>query len=34
MAQQSLLQLGIPLSEAAIAISKFRDHDLALLKRQ
>ena len=34
MAQQSLLQLGIPLPEAAIAISKFRNHDLAPLKRQ
>ena len=34
MALQSLLQLHIPPSEAAIAIAQFRDHDLALLKRQ
>jgi len=34
MAHQSLLQLRIPPSEAAMAIAKFRDHDLALLKRQ
>ena len=34
MALQSLLQLRIPPSEATIAIAKFRDHDLALLKRQ
>lgn len=34
MAHQSLLQLRIPPSEAAIAIAKFRDHDLALLRRQ
>ena len=34
MALQSLLQLRIAPSEAAIAIAKFRDHDLALLKRQ
>ncbi len=34
MALQSLLQLRMPLSEAATAIAKFRDHDLALLKRQ
>ena len=34
MAQQSLLQLRIPPSEAAMAIAQFRDHDLALLKRQ
>jgi monovalent cation:proton antiporter-2 (CPA2) family protein len=34
MALQSLLQLRMPPSEAAIAIAKFRDHDLALLKRQ
>lgn len=34
MALQSLLQLQIPLSEASTAIAKFRDHDLALLKRQ
>ena len=34
MALQSLLQLQIPPSEATIAIAKFRDHDLALLKRQ
>jgi monovalent cation:proton antiporter-2 (CPA2) family protein len=34
MALQSMLQLKIPLSEATIAIAKFRDHDLALLKRQ
>jgi len=34
MALQSLLQLRLSPSEAAIAIAKFRDHDLALLKRQ
>jgi glutathione-regulated potassium-efflux system ancillary protein KefC/glutathione-regulated potassium-efflux system protein KefB len=34
MALQSLLQLRVPLSEAATAIAKFRDHDLALLRRQ
>lgn len=34
MALQSLLQLRIAPSEAAITIAKFRDHDLALLKRQ
>ena len=34
MAHQSLLQLRIPPSEAAMTIAKFRDHDLALLKRQ
>ncbi len=34
MALQSLLQLRMPLSEATTAIAKFRDHDLALLKRQ
>jgi glutathione-regulated potassium-efflux system ancillary protein KefC/glutathione-regulated potassium-efflux system protein KefB len=34
MAQQALLQLGIAPSEAAMTIAKFRDHDLALLKRQ
>lgn len=34
MALQSLLQLQIPLSEASTAIARFRDHDLALLKRQ
>lgn len=34
MALQSLLQLQISLSEASTAIAKFRDHDLALLKRQ
>jgi glutathione-regulated potassium-efflux system ancillary protein KefC/glutathione-regulated potassium-efflux system protein KefB len=34
MALQSLLQLRYSPSEAAIAIAKFRDHDLALLKRQ
>jgi glutathione-regulated potassium-efflux system ancillary protein KefC/glutathione-regulated potassium-efflux system protein KefB len=34
MAQQALLQLRIPPSEAAMAVARFRDHDLALLKRQ
>ena len=34
MALQSLLQLRIPLSEATTAIARFRDNDLALLKRQ
>jgi glutathione-regulated potassium-efflux system ancillary protein KefC/glutathione-regulated potassium-efflux system protein KefB len=34
MAQQSLLQLRIPPSEAAMAIAQFRDHDLELLRRQ
>ena len=34
MAQQALLQLGIAPSEAAMTIANFRDHDLALLKRQ
>lgn len=34
MALQSLLQLRIPPSEAAMAVARFRDHDLALLKRQ
>ena len=34
MALQSLLQLRMPLSEASGAIAQFRDHDLALLKRQ
>ena len=34
MALQSLLQLRYSPSEAATTIAKFRDHDLALLKRQ
>jgi monovalent cation:proton antiporter-2 (CPA2) family protein len=34
MALQSLLQLRIPLSEATTVIARFRDNDLALLKRQ
>ena len=34
MAQQMLLQLGIAPSDAAMTIAKFRDHDIALLKRQ
>jgi monovalent cation:proton antiporter-2 (CPA2) family protein len=34
MALQSLLQLHMPLSDATTAIANFRDHDLALLKRQ
>lgn len=34
MALQSLLQLQMPLSEATTDIAQFRDHDLALLKRQ
>ena len=34
MAQQALLQLGIAPSDAAMTIANFRDHDLALLKRQ
>jgi glutathione-regulated potassium-efflux system ancillary protein KefC len=34
MALQSLLQLRIPVSEAATAIAKFREHDLALMTRQ
>ena len=34
MAQQALLQLGFAPSEVAMSISKFRDHDLALLRRQ
>lgn len=34
MALQSLLQLRFSPSEAATTIAKFRDHDLALLKRQ
>jgi glutathione-regulated potassium-efflux system ancillary protein KefC/glutathione-regulated potassium-efflux system protein KefB len=34
MAQQALLQLGFAASDVAMSISKFRDHDLALLKRQ
>ncbi|MBL8384662.1 MAG: cation:proton antiporter, partial [Burkholderiales bacterium] len=34
MALQSLLRLGFAQSEAAIAIARFRDHDLELLKRQ
>ena len=34
MALQSLLQLRMPPSEAAIAIAKFRDHDVALLRHQ
>jgi hypothetical protein len=34
MALQSLLQLRMPVSEATTAIAKFREHDLALMKRQ
>jgi glutathione-regulated potassium-efflux system ancillary protein KefC/glutathione-regulated potassium-efflux system protein KefB len=34
MALQSLLQLRFSLSDATTTIAKFRDHDLALLKRQ
>jgi glutathione-regulated potassium-efflux system protein KefB len=34
MAQQALLQLGFPPSEVSMSISKFRDHDIALLRRQ
>jgi glutathione-regulated potassium-efflux system ancillary protein KefC/glutathione-regulated potassium-efflux system protein KefB len=34
MAMQSLLQLQYPPSDAAAAVARFRDHDLALLKRQ
>ena len=34
MAQQALLQLGFAASDVAMSISRFRDHDLALLKRQ
>lgn len=34
MAQQALLQLGISPSEAAMAVARFREHDMALLKRQ
>jgi glutathione-regulated potassium-efflux system ancillary protein KefC/glutathione-regulated potassium-efflux system protein KefB len=34
MALQSLLQLRVLPSEAATTIARFRDHDLALLKRQ
>ena len=34
MAHQSLLQLGIASSDAAITIAQFKDHDLALLRRQ
>ena len=34
MAQQALMQVGIAPSDAAMTIAKFRDHDLALLRRQ
>ena len=34
MAHQSLLQLGIASSDAAMTIAQFKDHDLALLRRQ
>jgi voltage-gated potassium channel Kch len=34
MAQQALLQLGFPVSDVVTSITKFRDHDLALLRRQ
>jgi len=34
MAHQSLLQLRISPSEAAMAIAQFRDHDLDLMRRQ
>ena len=34
MAQQALLQLGFAPSEVAMSVAKFRDHDLALLRRQ
>jgi voltage-gated potassium channel Kch len=34
IAQQALLQLGFAASDVAMSITKFRDHDLALLKRQ
>ncbi len=34
MAHQALLQLGFAASDVAMSISKFRDHDLELLKRQ
>ena len=34
MAQQALLQLGFAPSDVSMSIAKFRDHDLALLKRQ
>ena len=34
MALQALLQLGIAPSEAAMAVARFREHDMVLLKRQ
>jgi voltage-gated potassium channel Kch len=34
MAQQALLQLGFAPSDVSMSISRFRDHDLELLKRQ
>ncbi len=34
MAHQTLLQLGIASSDAAMTIAQFKDHDLALLRRQ
>jgi glutathione-regulated potassium-efflux system ancillary protein KefC/glutathione-regulated potassium-efflux system protein KefB len=34
MAQQALLQLGFAPSDVSMSIARFRDHDLALLKRQ
>ena len=34
MAQQALMQVGVAPSDAAMTIAKFRDHDLALLRRQ
>jgi glutathione-regulated potassium-efflux system ancillary protein KefC/glutathione-regulated potassium-efflux system protein KefB len=34
MAQQALLQLGFAPSDVSMSITKFRDHDLALLRRQ
>jgi voltage-gated potassium channel Kch len=34
MAHQALLQLGFAASDVSMSIARFRDHDLALLKRQ
>jgi glutathione-regulated potassium-efflux system ancillary protein KefC/glutathione-regulated potassium-efflux system protein KefB len=34
LAHNALLRLGIPQSEAAITVARFRDHDISLLRRQ
>jgi glutathione-regulated potassium-efflux system ancillary protein KefC/glutathione-regulated potassium-efflux system protein KefB len=34
MAHNALLRLGVPQSEAATTVARFRDHDISLLRRQ